>query len=136
MKSYPYLSFNGQCAEAFRYYEKVLGGKVIMKMTWGESPMAKETPADWGGKIMHAHFEVDGHSIAGADAPPGQYSKPQGICVTLDITDPAEADTVFESLADGGSVQMAIQETFWAKRFGIATDKFGIPWMINCGKPM
>jgi PhnB protein len=136
MKTHPYLSFNGQCAEAFRYYEKLLGGRVIAKMTWGESPMANQAPPEWSGKIMHAHFEVDGHSIAGADAPPGQYVKPQGMCVTLDFADPAEADRAFAGLTEGGTTQMPIQETFWAKRFGMAIDKFGIPWMINCSKPM
>jgi PhnB protein len=136
MKVNPYLNFNGTCDEALTFYEKSLGGKTLMKMTWGDSPMAKDIPADWGKKVIHATFVLDGQEIGAADSPPGRYEKPQGFAVTLNIDDAAEAERAFKALSDGANVQMPIQETFWAQRFGMLVDRFGTPWMINCGKPM
>ena len=135
MKINPYLNFDGTCEEALAFYAKALGGKVVMKMTWGESPMASKMPAEWGKKIIHATFELDGQTLGAADSPPGYYKTPQGLSITLNIDAPAEADKVFKLLSENGSVQMPCQETFWALRFGMCVDRFGIPWMINCGKP-
>ncbi len=134
MKLNPYLSFDGQCEAAFKYYEKVLGGKILMTMTYGESPMADQTPADWRQKVMHTTLSLGDQDLNGADAPPDRYKKPQGISVMLNIEAPAEADRVFKALAEKGTVQLAIQETFWAQRFGMLVDQFGTPWMINCSK--
>jgi PhnB protein len=104
-------------------------------MTFGESPMAAQFPADQKDKIIHLSFAIGDQIIAGADAPTGRWQKPQGFTVTLDIDDAAEADRVFAALSDKAEqVHMPIQETFWAKRFGMLTDRFGTPWMINCGK--
>ena len=136
MRVIPYLSFNGQCEAAFKFYEKCLGGKTLMMMTYGGSPMAEKSPPDWQKKIMHATLSLGDQQLHGADAPPGLYSKPQGFSVTLDIADAAEAERVFQALAEKATVQMPIQETFWALRFGMLVDQFGTPWMINCGKPM
>jgi PhnB protein len=130
-----HLNFDGSCAEALKFYESRLGGKIAFQMTWGESPMAATLPADWAKKIIHATFDVNGRTFSAADAPPGQYQRPQGFSVALDVAAPEEADRLYKALAEGGSVQMAIGETFWARRFGMLVDKFGIPWMINCGKP-
>jgi PhnB protein len=135
MKINTHLNFNGQCEAAFKFYEKCLGGKIAFSMTWGESPMASKVAPDWGKKIIHASFELRDQVITGGDAPPGFYQKPQGFAVALSVLEPTEADRVFKELSDKGSVQMAIEETFWAKRFGMLTDQFGTPWMINCGKP-
>jgi PhnB protein len=132
MKINPHLSFNGDCEAAFQFYEKALGGKIQFLMTWADSPMAANVPADWQKKIMHASFVVGDQSFAGADAPPGRYEKPQGMYVALAIDTPEEADRVFKALSQNGKVQMEIQETFWAKRFGMAIDQYGTPWMINC----
>ena len=129
----PYLSFNGDCGPAFRFYEQCLGGKITFMMTYGESPMAADTPAELRGRIMHTSLEWRGHVLQGADAPHG-YQKPQGIAVALPLKDVAEADRIFQGLAESGTIQFPIQETFWAKRFGMVTDRFGIPWMINCEK--
>jgi PhnB protein len=79
---------------------------------------------------------VDGGMFTGADAPPDQFQKATGVCVLLSMEDADQADRVFNAMTDGGKVQMPIQETFWAKRFGMFIDRFGIPWMINCSKPM
>jgi PhnB protein len=135
IRVHPHLAFNGTCEEAFGFYEKCLGGKVVAKMTFGESPMAAQFPADQKDKIIHLSFAIGDQIIAGADAPQGRWQKPQGFTVTLDIDDAAEADRVFATLSDKAEqVHMPIQETFWAKRFGMLTDRFGTPWMINCSK--
>jgi PhnB protein len=136
MKTNPYLSFNGNCAEAFRFYEKVLGGKISALMTWADTPMAKEVPAETRSQIVHARMQVDDPVLMGGDAPPGRYEAPKGITVTITVEQPAEADRIFAALSEGGTVTMPIQETFWAQRFAMFTDRYGTPWMINCEKPM
>lgn len=136
MKINTYLAFDGTCAEAFRFYERVLGGKIDMLMTYGESPMAEQTPADRRDRIMHAHMTVGSESLMGADAPVAAPAKPAGFCVSLNIDDEAQAERVFGALGEGGQVQMPIGETFWAKRFGMLIDRYGTPWMVNCSKPM
>ena len=135
MQLNPYLSFNGQCEAAFKFYEKCLGGKVVFTMTYGASPMAEQTPLNWRDKIMHTTFTLGDQVLSGADAPPGQYRKPEGFCVALNLSDAAEADRIFTALAENGEVKMALQETFWAPRFGVLVDQFGTPWIINCEKP-
>jgi PhnB protein len=82
-----------------------------------------------------ATLNVGDQSLSGADSPPEHYKKPQGFYVMLDVAEPSEADRVFNALAENGAVQMPIQETFWASRYGAVVDRFGIPWEINCGKP-
>ncbi|OLE62869.1 MAG: hypothetical protein AUI36_10375, partial [Cyanobacteria bacterium 13_1_40CM_2_61_4] len=94
------LTFNGQCEAAFKFYEKCLGGKITLLMTWGDSPMGKEVPQEWAKKVIHARFAVRDQRFIGGDAPPGRYLKPQGFSVVLDITDTKEADRVFNALAE------------------------------------
>ena len=132
MQLNPYLSFDGRCEAAFKFYEKVLGGKIVAMMTFGETPMKDQMPAEWHGKIAHARLTVGDAVLMGGDPPPQHYQPPKGITVTLGTVDPAEAERVFEALSEGGMVTMPIAETFWARRFGMLTDRFGIPWMINC----
>ena len=136
MKVNPYLAFDGTCAQAFKFYETALGGKIAMMMTIGKSPMAAQATPETKDRIMHAALEAGGVTIMGADAPAGMFSKPQGFSVSVNTDDEAEAERVFKNLSDGATVRMALQETFWAKRFGMLIDKFGIPWMVNCAKPM
>jgi PhnB protein len=135
MQLNPYLSFNGKCEEAFKFYEKVLGGKVEMMMKYEGSPMADQTPPEWRDKIMHARLIVSGEVLMGSDAPPNRYEPMKGITVTIGVDEPADAERVFGALAEGGTVQMPIQQTFWAARFGMLVDRFGTPWMINCEQP-
>jgi PhnB protein len=133
MQINPYLVFNGQCEAAFKFYEKALGGKIDGIMTFGQSPMAKEAPAGWENKVMHARMTVGGTTVLmGSDAPPDRYEKPQGFSVSLQIKDPAETERIFHELEQNGKVQMPIQKTFWSARFGMLVDQFGIPWMVNC----
>ncbi len=135
MQLNPYLAFNGECRTAFTFYEACLGGTILMMLTHADSPMAEQTAPEHRDAIMHARMAVGDKLLMGGDAPPGRYTKPAGFAVTLGIDDPAEAERVFAALSDGGSVQMPIQETFWAARFGMLIDRFGIPWMVNCEKP-
>lgn len=132
MKFNPYLNFNGNCAEAFRFYEQVLGGKIGEMTTHGETPAKEHVPPEWHDAVMHATFVVGDQVLFGADAPPQYYQKPQGNYVALQVDDPAEAERIFHALAEGGTVEMEIAETFWAARFGSLVDRYGIPWMINC----
>ena len=131
----PHLAFNGQCQAAFESYEKCMGGRILFMMTYGDSPMAEQTPPSWRKKIIHATFALGEQRLTGGDVQPEKYQKPQGIAVALNLGDAAEADRLFQALAENGVVQMPVQETFWALRFGMLVDQFGTPWMINCGKP-
>src|SRR5262249_3785068 len=101
-------------------------------MTHGESPMADQVSADWHNKIMHITLRVEDGVVMGSDAPPQYYQKPQGFAVSLGIKKPEDAERIFKALSEKGSVTMPLQKTFWAKKFGMLTDQFGIPWMINC----
>ena len=134
MQLNPHLHFNGDCESAFKFYEKCLGGKITFMMPHEGTPVADQVPGEWRKKILHASLMVGDHVLMGADAPPDHYQKPQGFSVTLGMQDPAEAERVFHALAENGTVQMPLQETFWAARFGMLIDRFGIPWMINCEK--
>ena len=134
MQLNPYLNFNGQCKAAFEFYAECLGGKIAAIFTHGETPAAEHMPPEAHHLIMHARLEVDGAVLMGSDAPPERYEKPAGVYVSLQVDDPADAERIFHALVEGGEVQMPIQETFWAVRFGMLVDRFGIPWMINCEK--
>ena len=137
MKLNPYLTFSGQCEMAFKFYEKTLGGKIEAMMTAEGTPMEQHVTPDWRTKIMHARLTVGDTVLMGSDAPPGRQEPMKGFSVTLNIDEPAEAERVFLGLSEKAqSVTMPIQETFWARRFGMLTDQFGTPWMINCEKPM
>jgi PhnB protein len=132
MQLNPCLTFDGQCETAFKFYERCLGGNIAAMLTYGTSPMAEQVPAEWRNKVMHARLVVGDEVLMGSDAPPGRYEKPQGVTVTLGVDDVGEAERIFSALAEGASVGMPLQETFWAVRFGMLVDRFGIPWMINC----
>jgi PhnB protein len=134
MKLNPYLSFDGDCEAAFTVYAQVLGGTIGDKMTWGESPEAHEMPPGWEHKIMHMQMRLGDQAIMGADSPPDYFEEPQGTSILINLEDPEQAERVFAAFAETGNVKMPIQETFWAQRFGMVTDQFGTPWMINCDK--
>jgi PhnB protein len=131
-----YLSFDGQCEAAFKCYESVLGGKILMMMRYADAPAdagVSQTP-EMATRIMHARLRVGDRLLMGGDAPPQYARKPQGFCATVMVDDPAEAERIFRELGEGGNVQMPIGETFWARRFGVLIDRFGTPWMVNCEK--
>jgi|SRR6476660_3915615 PhnB protein len=128
-----YLMFDGQCEEAFKFYAEVLGGKIEGMMTFEGSPAAGSVPAgaEWGKRILHTRLTAGKSALMGSDCPPGHFQKPQGFAVSIGVKDVAEADRIFNALADRGNVTMPIAETFWSPRFGMVTDRFGIPWMVN-----
>ncbi len=128
-----HLSFNGNCREAFDFYADCLGGVVETRFTHGEAPPSEHIPADWSDKIMHSTLNLSGKIIMGADTPADFYQAPQGFYVQLSIDDLDKATQAFNRLAEGGQIVMPFEETFWANGFGMAKDRFGIPWMINSG---
>ena len=130
----PYLYFDGQCEEAFRFYEKCMGGKITFMMRYEGSPMAGQAPSGYANKVLHAGLTLGDGLLEGCDAPPGEYKKPQSFCVMFRPKDAAEADRIFGVLAEDGTVRIPIGETFWALRFGMVVDRFGMPWLINCEK--
>jgi PhnB protein len=132
MQLNPYLSYNGNCEEAVKFYEKVLGAEIEAVMRFEGAPESMPVPPEWKKKIMHARISIDGEVLMASDAPPGRYQKPQGIMVSLTVEDAAEGERKFKALAEGGAVNMPYGKTFWAKGFGMCVDQFGIPWMVNC----
>lgn len=134
MKFNPYLCFDGQCETALQFYASAFGGKIEEFHRFGESPMANDVPAEFHQRVMHAGFRLpDGGMLMASDAMPGQpFVAAQGITLTINLDDVAKAETLFQTLAEGGQVSMPLQSTFWATRFGMVTDRFGTPWMINC----
>jgi PhnB protein len=128
-----YLTFNGQCEEAFKFYAQCLGGKIELMMPHAGSPVEAHVPPEWRDKILHATLVVGEAVLMGSDAPPGHYEQPKGFSVSLHLKDPSEAERIFDTLSEGGTVRMPLEQTFWAVRFGMLVDRFGIPWMVNCG---
>jgi PhnB protein len=128
----PYLAFNGTCAEAMRFYERALDGKLELMMSGADSPMAAQIPKEVAHRIVHARLALPGGGTLYAGDAMGQtYQGIHGISVTLNYGSVAEAKKIFERLADGGKVTMAMAPTFWAKNFGMVTDRFGTHWIIN-----
>jgi PhnB protein len=132
MQLSPYLLFNGDCEAAFKFYERVLGGKIEAMMTHAGSPAEEQVPTEWRNKILHAFMTVGDTTLMASDAPPGHYEKPQGFSVSIQLKDPAEAERIFNALSENGVVRMPFQQTFWSPGFGMLVDQFSIPWMVNC----
>jgi PhnB protein len=116
-----YLTFNGNCRDAVRFYEQTLGANVELMMTHGESPMAAQAPADFKDQIMHSSLRTP-------------YNGMHGFTLSLNYESTAEGEKIFNALAAGGKVVMPYQETFWVERWGACVDKFGTPWMVNAGE--
>ena len=132
MKTTPYLTFPGTCAEAFAFYATVLNGRIEAIFPHRGTPAAEHVPADWLDKRMHAHLRYRGGDPMGSDKPPPHYKPTQGLWVSLHVDSATEAERVFSALSDGGEVRMPLEKTFWAERFGMTVDRFGTPWMVNC----
>ena len=132
----PYLNFDGDCAEAFEFYHSVLGGE---RFTMGsdEMPPGEELGPEWEGRVIHTAIMLDGGTLMASDVPPGaELVRGNNNYVSLDVDTPEEAERVFAGLSAGGEVTMAMEETFYAHRFGELTDRFGVGWMVLCSKPM
>jgi PhnB protein len=128
----PYLAFDGTCREAFTFYAELLGGEIEAFITTKEMPM-EGAGDEWGDRILHAKLVADSNVIMGGDTPPGVSVKPTGTCVYVGADSPAEVERIYHALADGGRVDMPISPTPWSAMFGMVTDRFGTPWIIDCG---
>lgn len=131
MKTIPYLSFDGDCADAFRFYADVLRGDVAALITHGDSPMADQFPPDWHDRVMHACLMAGEVVLFGGDRPPGDAGQATGFSISLHVDSADDASRIFAALADGGSVTVPLEPSFWAERFGMVVDRFGTPWMVN-----
>jgi PhnB protein len=129
-----YLGFNGQCEEAFKSYEKILGGKIQGLMTYGGSPMASHFPPEMHSRVIHVRMVVGTQVLMGGDAPPQHYQAPQGLNVSITTKDPADTERIFNELSAGGKITMPLQKTFWSVLFGMTVDRFGTPWIVNCAQ--
>lgn len=130
----PYLTFDGDCAEAMRFYERVLGGKLEMMVTHRESPGGDQAPPEAADRIMHARLVVDGRVLMASDSMPGQpYEGMKNVWISMAYPDASAAKRVFAALGEGGTVTMPFQQTFWADGFGMLVDRFGTCWMVNGG---
>ena len=136
MQTSPHLLFKGNCREAFNFYAKTFGGSIVFQMTYGEAPGSENAPAAVRDQIIHARVDLGGQCLLGCDAPADRYQVPQGFAVMASVEKPTDAERIFKALADNGTITMPFQETFWAHGFGMCTDRFGTPWMINCEKPL
>ncbi|WP_435106208.1 VOC family protein [Arhodomonas sp. AD133] len=130
-----YLFFDGDCREAFEFYERALGGRIETMMTYGEGSARDKVPAEAYERIMHVCLSLGGYRIMGSDRPVTDAHQPiQGAYLVLGVADPDEAKRLFDILSGSGHVEMPMEETFWARRFGTTVDRFGVRWMVNCEK--
>ena len=134
MKLFTYLSFDGDCAEAFRFYEKHLGAKIGMMMTHGQAPDQSKVDPNWKDAVLHARLSIADTELSGADIPNAQPMR--SAYLSLSVESDAEAERIFAALSDGGQVLMAMEDTFFASRFGQVRDRFGLNWMILHERPM
>lgn len=128
----PYLVFDGTCEEAFTFYAQCLGGTLAPLNRFGDTPGCEDMPASHRDRIMHARLEIDGQVLMGSDNPPAHpHEGVKGCSIAVAVDDAGQAERLFARLSEGGAVTMPMQETFWAQRFGMCTDRFGVPWMVN-----
>lgn len=140
MRIDPYLIFDDQCEAAFKFYEQCLGGSIEAMMRFADAPKGADgeagcgpIPADCADRIMHASLLVDGQRLMASDSLPSfPHEGIKGCSVSINVDAIADAERIFAALADQGTIQMPLGQTFWAARFGMCTDRFGVPWMINC----
>ncbi len=140
MQFIPYLNFNGNCAQAMAFYAKVFGGKIVHQSTFGDMPpmpgMEGQLPESAKNALMHAHLQIGAQSIMASDVVPelcagAAYTPPQGIQVSIGVDRVDEGRRIFDALSEGGKVTMPYEKTFWSEGFGMVTDRFGTPWMVN-----
>jgi PhnB protein len=135
MQLHTYLNYGGNCEEAFKFYEKHLGGKITMLMRHGEQPDGGNVPPEWKQAVLHARMNLGGTELLGADIPPDRFQPMRSAYLTLTLDSDAEADRVFGLLSDAGEIFMPMQETFFASRFAMLRDKFGTSWMLLHPRP-
>jgi PhnB protein len=127
----PYLTFEGNCEEAINFYKEVFGGEINRISTFGES--SATVPDQYKNKIMHATFTFENNTIMASDSMPDHpITFGNNFSLSIDVMQIMEMEKTFNKLAEGGTVTMPLQDTFWGARFGMLTDKFGVNWMFNC----
>ena len=145
MQFVPYLNFDGTCAEAMTFYAQLFGGQIVYQGTFGEMPASEgmpPLPEAAKNRMMHVHLQVGAQAIMASDTMPtipgvdmstcgGGYQKPQGMWVSIGVADATEGQRVFDGLTPGGHITMPFAATFWSAGFGMVTDRFGTPWMVN-----
>jgi PhnB protein len=136
MKLYTYLNYGGNCAQAFRFYEQHLGGKISMMMTHGQMPDPSAVPPEWKDAILHARMTIGETELMGADVPPERFEPIRSAYLTIVAGGTDEAERTYALLSEGGDIFMPMQETFFAIRFAMLRDKFGTSWMIIHERPM
>jgi PhnB protein len=132
MKLYTQLNFGGNCEEALRFYEKHLGGKIITIMNQSEAPGA---PKGAGKAIIHARMDIGDTVLIANDVPGTVFQKMRSVYLYISVTSDTEADRIHTVLADGGEIYMPMQETFYATRFSMLRDRFGVSWTIIHERP-
>jgi PhnB protein len=135
MKVDTYLNFGGNCKKAFTFYEKNLGGKILMMRTYAELPPSVDMAQRPQHEIMHARIRIGGSEVMASDAPRDRFEPMRSAYLSLTAGSDSEAERVHAVLAEGGQVFMPMQETFFASRFSMLRDKFGVLWMILSYKP-
>ena len=128
----PYLYFNGDCEEAFRLYERVFGTKIDALLPYEGMPSEQHMPAEWSKKIMHASMRVGDTLLMASDNPPTLTEERSGYRVSINVDSVADAERIYKDLTAGGDVTMPLEQTFFAQRFAMFTDRFGTRWMVNC----
>ncbi|MNP02950.1 hypothetical protein D3C76_948170 [compost metagenome] len=135
MKISPYLIFNGDCRAAFTFYQQCLQAQIEAMMTFGETPAAEHVPKEHHDLIIHTCLKVGDQMLMASDTTPDRPTPGMSGCsISLNVDSIAEAERVFNALAEGGKVDMPLEATFWAARFGMLVDRFGVSWMVNCEK--
>jgi PhnB protein len=135
MKLNTYLNYGGNCAEAFRFYEQHLGGKITMMMTHGEQPSGSNVPPEWEKAILHARIIIGETELWAADVPPERFQPMRSAYLSLSVTSVDEAERIHALLSDGGQIFMPMEETSFAFRFSMLRDRFGTSWMIIHERP-
>src|SRR4029077_4840623 len=136
MTLHTYLNYGGNCAQAFRFYEQNLGGKIIMMMTHGQAPNPTNAPSNWKNAILHARMNIGETVLMGADIPPDRFQPMRSAYLSLTVGSIGEAERIYALLSEGGEIFMPMEETFFAFRFAMLRDKFVTSWMILHERPM
>jgi PhnB protein len=136
MKLNTYLNYGGNCAQALRFYEEHLGGKITAMSTYAQMPDQSNVPPDQKDKVIHARITLGGAEVMASDTPPDRFKPMRSVYLSLSVDANEEAERIYSLLSDGGEIFMPMAETFFAFRFAMLRDKFGTSWMIIHQRPM
>ena len=136
MKVQAYVTFSGRCEEALEFYKKSVGAEVTGLMRWKDSPDATmKPPPGFENKILNAAFRIGETELMADDGMGEKHAEFKGMTLAIQVADDVEAKRVFTALGEGGNVTMPLMKTFWTSSFGMLTDKFSVPWMVNVAAP-